>query len=431
MKSFIWMILILQGVLVSAVLDSVEIKGVKIPMIFERDSHLPIASIQLVFQKSGSIEDGTKAGLARFTSSMLGEGTKELGSLKFSQELENRAINLSVNTGTETFVFELSSLKEQFGYAMEMLKKLLKDPNFTEESFNRVKAKTLGRILSKQSDYDYVANVNLKKVLYKNTPIEHPFLGDKKSINSLRLKDVEDFYKSHIDLSNVIVIIGGDLEKKEAEKLTKELLDELEIGKKRVLEHFEVNAKKESIKVRKDTEQAYIYFGSPLYIKSDDKDRYKAKVASFILGSSGFGSRLMEEIRVKRGLAYSAYSRFNINKSYSSFVGYLQTKIATQDEAIEIVKQEVEKFIKKGVTKEELSQAKKFLLGSEPLRNETLSQRLSRAFFEYYNGYKLGHSKEELIKIESLNLEDLNAFIKKHKEIGLLSFSIVTDENGK
>ncbi len=427
MKKLLIVILFIQGVLVSAVLDSVEVNGVKVPLIFERDSHLPIASLQLVIQKSGSIEDGKKYGLARFCASMLGEGTKKMGSIRFSEELENRAINLSVNSGAETFVFEVSSLKEQFEYALKMLKKLIGDPNFSDESFHKVKSQTLGALLNKQSDFDYIANVNLKKILYKDTPVSHPFAGDKKSIESLKLEDVETFYKEHIDLSNAIVIIGGDLSLNEAKTLLKSLLLDMKKGRKRELGHFDVSGSKESVVVKKDTQQAYIYFGSPYDMKSGDEHRYIARVASFILGEGGFGSRLMEEIRVKRGLAYSAYSRVNINKSYSSFTGYLQTKNESGKEAVKLVKEEIEKFVSKGVSKDELEQAKKFILGSEPLRNETLSQRLSRAFFEYYNGFKLGHSKEELKKIEALKLDDLNSFIKKHTEIENLSFSIVTN----
>jgi predicted Zn-dependent peptidase len=157
-----------------------------------------------------------------------------------------------------------------------------------------------------------------------------------------------------------------------------------------------------------------------------DEEYYKARVATFILGTGGFGSRLMEEIRVKRGLAYSAYSRAEVTKSHSHFSGYLQTKLESKDEAIKIVKDVIADFVKDGVTKDELEQAKKFILGSEPLRNETLSQRLSTAFQEYYNGFDLGHSKGELKLIEKLTLSDLNTFIKSHKEINQLSFSVVT-----
>ena len=98
---------------------------------------------------------------------------------------------------------------------------------------------------------------------------------------------------------------------------------------------FTTQAKEEIIK--KETEQSYIYFSSPFHIEADSKENYKAKVASFILGGSGFGSRLMEEIRVKHGLAYSAYGQIKNNKSHSHFSGYLQTKLDNTQKAKEMV----------------------------------------------------------------------------------------------
>lgn len=407
-------------------LDSIEVKGVKIPIIFEEDNHLPITSMQIVIKCSGSIEDNGYSGLARFTANMLNEGTKKMGSVKFSQELEQRAIHLSASAGTETFVFETSSLKEQFSYSVTMLKELLNDPNFTNDSFSKVKSQTLGMLSSKQSDFDYLANVNLKKLIYKDTPLAEPFSGSVDSINKLKLADVENFYHQHLDLSNMIIVAGGDIKIEDFKKQILPLLQELKVGSKKELNYFDANGDERHDVLKKDTEQAYIYFGAPFYMKSGDNDDYKAKVASFILGESGFGSRLMEAVRVKKGLAYSIYSRSSINKSHSAFTGYLQTKTANLNLAQSLVKEVIDEFVKKGATADELEQAKKFLLGSEPLRNETLSQRLSRAFFEYYHGFKLGHSKVILEKIEKLKLSDLNAFIEKHNEITKLSFSVVT-----
>ncbi len=425
-KRILIILLFLEGVLMSASLSSIEVKGVSVPVIFEKDSHLPIVSLQLVEQVSGSIEDDGDAGLARFTAGMLNEGTKKLGSTGFADELDKRAINLSVSNGAETFVFELSSLKEQFPYGLSMLKQLLNDPNFTKESFSKVQSQTLGYLSSKKSDFDYTANVNLKKLIYKGTPIEHPFSGDEQSIKKLTLKSVENFYKNHLDLSNLIIVIGGDIKEDEFKKMITPLLQTLSVGKKRVLQKFKANGDKKELIVKKDTQQAYIYFGAPLSVVAGDPDIYKSKVASFILGASGFGSRLMEEVRVKKGLAYSVYSRDSVAKSHSSFTGYLQTKTTSLSEAKNLVIKVIDDYVKNGATADELEQAKKFLLGSEPLRNETLSQRLNQAFHEYYEGYRLGHSKKVLDEIENLSLKDLNAFIKKHSEITKLSFSIVT-----
>jgi len=214
-------------------------------------------------------------------------------------------------------------------------------------------------------------------------------------------------------------------ELKEFEELIKPLLESLNIGKKIELKKVELVSKKEEKTLIKDTKQAYIYFGSSFNIDSKDEENYKAKVASFILGGSGFGSRLMEEIRVKRGLAYSAYGSISINKSHSYFNGYLQTKNESADEAKKLVKEIIQDFIEKGVTQEELTAAKNFLTGSEPLRSETLSQRLNIAFTLYYRGLEPDYSKKELEKIQSLELTDLNKYIKSHDEINNLTFSIV------
>ena len=423
---FIAIFLTIQGVVVASEVKDIEVKGEKIPLIFERDSNLPIASMQIIFRASGSITE-KKFGLAKFTAKMLNEGTKKLGSVGFAKLLESKAIHLSANCGSETFVFEISSLKEQFSEAVGFLKDLLSDPNFTQESFDKIKTITLGQLKQKETDYDYIASINLKELMFKDTPIGHPFLGDYESINSLNLKDVEDFAKERIILDRAIVVIGGDLNEDEAKKYSKEILQSLPKGQKGKIGFYNATDKElKKIVKKEDTKQAYIYFGSPYFLKVNDKDSYKSKVAMFILGSGGFGSRLMEEVRVKRGLAYSAYSRANLTKSYSDFTGYLQTKLESSKEAQKVVKDVIEKFTKEGVTQDELKQAKKFLLGSEPLRNETLSQRLSRAFLEYYNGFEQGYYKKQLELIKNLSLEDLNAFIKKHPEINKLSFAIVT-----
>lgn len=426
MKRILFIMIVLQGVLLSSSIEELVIDGVKTPMIYEGDKTLPIASMQVIFQNAGTIEDGKKAGLARFSASILNEGTKKLGSVGFATELENNAIHLSANAGTETFVLEISALKEKFPQAVKLLKSLLLDPNYSQESFDKIKILMQASIKRNESNFDYVAALNLKKTLYHDTPIGHPSGGTMQSLDALKLADVQSFIAKHIVRSQVIIVAGGDIEKEEAKLYAKEVLSALEKGVTSTLTTFEAVKKAKGVEVFKESEQAFVYFGSPYDLNIQDKDVYKAKVAAFILGAGGFGSRLMEEVRVKRGLAYSAYARVSFAKSHSDFSGHLQTKLESKEEAIKLVKEVIASFVKDGVTADELEQAQKFLLGSEPLRNETLSQRLSRSFQEYYNGFKLGHSKEELKKIEALTLKDLNDYIKKHDEINHLTFSVVT-----
>lgn len=408
-----------------ATIKHIDIKGIQVPIIFEEQKSLPILNLQLVFQNSGYGQDKNKSGLVSLSSKLLNEGTKELGATAFAQELEENAISLTASTGFETFVIELSNLKEQSYKGVELLTALLKSPNFTQNTLDKLKTIQTGSLKRKENDFDYVSQNQLKSILFKNTALENPSAGTIESISNIKLEDIEDFIRNSLNLNNLIIVAGGDYELNEFEKLIKPFLETLEIGKKSEFKKVEFLSKNEEKTLIKDTQQAYIYFGSSFNVDSKDEDNYKAKVASFILGGSGFGSRLMEEIRVKRGLAYSAYGSISINKSHSYFNGYLQTKNESAEEAQKLVKQLVQEFVEKGVTQEELSAAKNFLTGSEPLRSETLSQRLNRAFLLYYRGLDQDYSKKELEKIQSLQLEDLNNYIKSHNEINNLTFSIV------
>jgi len=415
----------IQGILMGASIKHINIKGIEVPVIFEQDKNLPILNLQLVFKNSGYMNDGELSGLASVSSKLLNEGTKKLGSTKFAEKLENNAISIDSNTGFETFVIEVSSIKDVHKKALKYLKELLKDPNYDEKALGKIKTIKLGSLKRKENDFDDVASKNLKKLLFKGTALENPSSGTVDSISNIKLENVEKFLENALDLNNLILVVGGDFEYDEIIPQIEKVVEVLNSKNINTLKKLSVKTKKKTNTVLKETQQAYIYFGSPFTVDVKDKDVYMAKVASFILGGSGFGSRLMEEIRVKRGLAYSAYGHISVNKSHSYFTGYLQTKLESADEAKNLVASLVNEFVKNGVTQDELESAKKFILGSEPLRTETLSQRLNRAFTLFYRGLEQDYAKKDLERIENLKLEDLNNYIKSHKEIKNLSFSIV------
>ena len=412
--------------MMAATIQKIEVNNKEIPVIFEQDNRLPLVTLQFVFTNSGTITDTTKAGLAKFSARVMSEGTKTLGSSKFAEALEAKAIHISASTGKETFVIEVGCLKDQLPTALKYFEALLKDPNISQEAIKKVKATTIGAISSKANDFDYVAANELKKLLFVNTPLANPSSGTVESVKSINLTDVKNFIKTHIVSSRLIVVIGGDVDLNDTKAKITQIIKTLPQGRATKVKNYAATSEASVNIIKKETQQAYVYFGSPYHMNVDDKDYYKARVATYILGTGGFGSRLMEEIRVKRGLAYSAYARVSVSKSSSYMSGYLQTKLESMEESRTTVKEVVAKFVKDGVTKSELKQTKKFLLGSEPLRVETMSQRLNRTFMEYYKGQGLGHSAKELQLIKDLKLKDLNKFIKEHKEILEMSFAIVT-----
>merc|ERR1711941_224392 len=157
-----------------------------IPVVFEQDTKLPILNLQLVFKNSGYIQD-TKSGLASTSAKLLNEGTKKLGSTKFATKLENSAISLHTSNGFETFVIELSSIKDVHEKGLSLLKDLLKDPNYDKNVLEKIKTIKIGSLKRKENDFDYIASKNLKKMIFKGTALENTSSGTIESLESIKL----------------------------------------------------------------------------------------------------------------------------------------------------------------------------------------------------------------------------------------------------
>lgn len=397
-------------------------KNLNIPLLYEFDNSMPVVNFKLIFKASGSVANGKFPGLANLVAKMLNEGTLKLGVSEFANLLELKAVNLSIFSGFETFGFEINTLKENFDYGLNLLINLLKDPNFTQKTLDKIKTLIKGEIASNNTDFDYLSRTELNRLLYENTSLEYPQIGTLESIDKIGLNEVKEFFDA-LFLENLFIVLAGDI--KENINLN-ELLNCFKNGNKNNLPFIKTSDEQKLSFVKKQVEQAYIYFGAPYNVKKDEI--FKANVAIFIFGSSGFGSRLMEEIRVKRGLAYSIYARADFGLSSSKIWGYMQTKNESKDDAIEVIKSEFLKFVKDGVSQDELNSAKNFLLGSVVLQKETMFGRINIKQKEFYMGEEFGELERTLEKIKALNLDDLNKFIKAHDEILNLSFAVISNQ---
>ena len=425
MKKLFILLLLLQGLLMAASLNEITIKDTKVPVVFEEGKYIPIVSIQLVFKNAGHLSN-TIDGLADMSAKLLNEGTAKEGSIGFATKLDEKAVDIGAHVGRESFVIEVSSLKSEFPYAVERLLELLKDPNYTNEALEQIKYQKLGWLMQKKSDFNHVASNALREKLFHGSSIARPYDGTEESIKSIKIEDIKQFNTTHLGYNNVIGVVGGDISQAESTKYLEEILALFPKVEIKEVEIVKASAKKEVEYLEEDTQQAYMFFGAPFNYSYKEKDQYKAKIAEYLLGGAGFGSRMMEEIRVKRGLTYGVYASLRRTKSVSYLSGYMQTKLSTQDEAKALIQSVVDEFVKEGITQEELDDTKKFLLGSEPLQTETLSQRLGRAYSDYYYERPLDFAKTQLAKIESVTLAEMNSFIKSHTELSNITFSIVT-----
>lgn len=381
-------------------------------LIYEKDN-LGRSIFEMVFKNTGSAF--AKDGVANMTAYILNKRGTLKEKEKFYTSLEEKAVNLTVTANREFTTISATFLNEKSNFAVKKIIDLLTYPNITDESLEKSKKEILAKKENLKNNYDYITSNNLFKTMFKNTPLYYPVIGEK--IEKISLDDIKEHFK-HFSKENVIFINGGKkieitpfIETLSDTPLKKDIFFTPENGE--ITEYHNV-------------EQSYIYFGSEYNISNDEL--YLAKLSTFILGAGGFGSRMMEEIRVKRGYAYSAYAVNDFHKTYSILKGYLQTKLENTEDSIKILKNIINDFYEKGITKEELIQAKQFLIGSEPLRNETLSQKLLKHFKEYYFGLKEGYYNKELDLIKKVSLKEVNNFLNK-KPVKNLSFSILTNEN--
>ena len=423
----LFILLLLQGLLMAASLNEITIKDTKVPVVFEEGTYIPIVSIQLVFKNAGHLANSID-GQADMAAKLLNEGTSKDGSIGFATKLDAHAVDVGAHAGRESFVIEVSSLKSEFPYAVERLIELLKDPNYTAEALEQIKHQKLGWLMQKKSDFNHIASNALRATLFKGSALGRPYDGTVESIKKLKLENIQTFISTHLGYNNVIGVVGGDISLEESTKYLKDILALFPKVETKEVEKVKASAKKELEYIEEDTQQAYIFFGAPFDYAYNEKDQYKAKIAEYLLGGAGFGSRMMEEIRVKRGLTYGIYASLRRTKSVSYMSGYMQTKLSTQEEAKALIQSVVDDFVKEGITQKELDSTKEFLLGSEPLRTETLSQRLGRAYNDYYYERPLDFAKEQLAKIESVTLKEMNDFIKSHAELSDITFSIVTKQ---
>ncbi|MCK4874635.1 MAG: insulinase family protein, partial [Sulfurimonas sp.] len=315
MKKLLLAILILGNTIMAATIEHIEVNGKQIPIIFEDDKRLPLVTMQFVFKNSGSISDTDKAGLAKFSARVMGEGTSQLGSSAFAEALESKAIHISASAGKETFVMELGCLKEEIDDGLKYFEALLKDPNFSQEAVDKIKTTTLGGLARKENDFDYIASTELKALLFEGSVMANPSSGTVESVKSIELEDVKKFISDSLVSSKLIVVVGGDIDLEKLKKQMFKIIKSMPVGTVSDVKNYSVVKKPKENILKKETQQAYIYFGSPYNMSVESDDYYKARVATFILGTGGFGSRLMEEIRVKKGLAYSAYARVHVSKS--------------------------------------------------------------------------------------------------------------------
>lgn len=374
---------------------------------------LPLVDVRLVFD-AGSARDGAKFGLAALTSNLLDTGAGNWDADAIAQRLENVGAMLNSGASRDSAFVALRSLThpEKLSVALETAKQVLAHPRFEPKDFDREKSRTLLGIKQRGEDPGDIAEIAFMKALYGDHPYAHPPEGDKETVEALTRDDLVDFHKRTYTAKNGILVIVGDVRRAEAEAIADNLLSALPDGE--ALPPLPEPVAKPSAATTKTpfpSEQTHIFAGE-LGMRVNDPDYFPLYVGNHILGGSGLVSRIMEEVREKRGFAYSASSYFYPLRVTGPYQISLQTKNAQVGEALEVAVKTVRDFIANGPTDKELEASKKNIVGGFVLRLDS-NQKLTGevASIAFYNR-PLDYLDTFTQKVQAVTKEDIKRAFK-------------------
>jgi zinc protease len=291
---------------------------------------------------------------------------------------------------------------------------VLTQPTFPEEEIHREVEKTLAAIQSEEDQPEEVAEKAFLRALFLGSPYGHPVEGTKESVSKLTREKVVQFNRSYYHPNNAVLTIVGDITDDEIKSKLIPRLEKWTVGeilKLPFITKFEKDQK--TVKINRPITQANIILGSA-GLSRENPDFYAVTVMNYILGGGGFASRLTEAIRNKRGLAYSVASFFDPGKFPGSFQIVLQTKNSSAKEAISLSLQQMERIQKELVSEKELEGAKKYLIGSFPMRLDTQGKLANFLTQVEYYGLGLDYPERYPSLIRSVTREEILRVAKKY-----------------
>lgn len=332
------------------------------------DHSVPVITLSFSFKGAGAINDPEgKEGLAQLASNTMDEGAGDLDSQSFQKTLQDLSISLRFNSSRDDFGGMLKTLSKNKARAFELLKLALTTPRFDPEPVERMKKANQSRIRSSVSDPEWLAARITNDKAYAGHAYARNSGGTLSSLENLTPDDLRAFHET-LSKDDLKIAVAGDIT---AEEL-KTVLDDIFSG----LPHNADQPAADDQIALQNTGQTFLYMKDiPQTIISmtqkgidrKDPDYHTAQVMNYILGSSGFGSRLTKEIREKRGLTYGIYSGFTDMTHIDTLSVDTSTKNETVNEMLSLIKTEWDKMKATQVTEEELSDAKSYLIGSLPL----------------------------------------------------------------
>lgn len=334
-----------------------------------RDETVPVTAIEFTFEEAGAVLDPDgKPGVANMLSGLLDEGAGDLDSQAFQQRLNDRSISLSFSAGRTDFSGSLYTLNRYRDEAVDLLRLALYEARFDDEPVARIRRQIEAGIRREATDPGALASEALMKTLFADHPYGRPVEGTLESVGAITVADLKAFRAAGLTRDRLHIGVVGAIGPEELKPILDAVFADLpESGPRPEVPAVEIDGPGGVVVIDQPVPQSTVLFaqrGLPI----DHPDYYAAMVLNHVLGGGSFESTLVQEIRVKRGLAYSVYSFLHPMEKAALLRGGLATENARVGESIDLVRQVFADFQRDGVPAERIADAKTYLTGSYPLR---------------------------------------------------------------
>jgi len=373
----------------------------------------PLLALKFSFEGGNSQDPEGKEGVSNFLSAMLDEGAGDITSSDFQEQMESLAMRMRYEDSRDAFYGNFETLTENRDESVKLLKLALTKPRFDQDAVERIRGQLLANLVYSDRDPEKVAAKEWFSVAFAGHSYGRPSQGTAATVKAVTRDDLEAYRKRNFARDTLKVVAVGDITPEQLGKLLDEVFGELpeKSDLSPVAQTTPVKGSQEKW-ITMDVPQSVAVFGLPAMARKDP-DFMAAFVLNQLVGGGGFASRLMDEVREKRGLAYSVYSYLQPFKHTSIFSGGVATRADAITQSLDLIRKELQQVADQGPTPEEWENAKKYLIGSYALRFDTNAKIASQLLGLMEDDFGPDYIDKRNSMIEALTLDDAKRVAKR------------------
>ena len=395
-----------------------------------RDKMLPVLALEFSFRGGSALDPAGKEGRSVMAMNLLTEGAGDLDSQAFAGQLEDRAISMDFAAGSDSLQGSLKTLNEHRDTAIDLLRLAMTKPRLDKEDIERIRAATLASIARDNETPNYIARKTWMATAFPDHPYGRPSRGTKESVTGLNDADFRAVIAQRLARDNLIVGAVGDITPEELGKVLDRAFGDLpaKSAPNDVPEVKPAGAGR-TIVIRRPVPQSVILLGEQ-GVKRDDPDWFAASLANYVLGGGGFNSRLMEEVREKRGLTYGISTSLAPFDHAGLLMGSSSTENTRAGRALDVTREVWSRMHDQGPTEEELANAKKYLTGSFALQLDSTTAIARTLVAVQYDKLGINYLNERDGLINRVTLEDAKRVAKRLLDPASLLIVVVGQPEG-